>query len=1108
MKKPVFLIVFLSFLLQTYGQQSELLLRKKTLRVTRPLIQIDSFSIQNSFFLLQKDGKTIPADEYEVDFTKAILIFKDYKKYQNQLINVYYLTYPAFLKNPLFSYTKSSPQSADSLLLPVINLKEKKLPQPFQGLKTSGQIVRGINSGNNQSLVMQSGMELKIEGNISSNIKLKAIISDNNLPQAYAGISKSYKEFNYIYMQLTGNNWKALGGDFILDKQASYFLKFNRKIQGISLKYGKHKSFATTGGVIDGQFTRQSFHGIDGNQGPYLLKGKNGEKYIFVIKNSEKVYINGRLLQKEKDYIMDYELAQITFKPSVDISANDRISIEFNYSNQYYLKYLNYNKILLPSKKGDLEIYTYLEKDDKFRTLLFDLDKEAVESLKEAGDATNKIWIESAKKTSYNPNKILYKKIETPTETYFEFTTENLPDLYEVRFSYMGKNQGSYAIEKVTAIGKIYKYTGNHNGDYAPLIYLVPPQGNKYAGLKWGTKTGKKGHLKTDILVNNSDKNLFSPLNDNDNTGFGTNIEYFLPLIKDSVKQWDFSGNYRFVHQNFVPLDPYTDPEFLYRWQIDSLYGQQHFFQAATRYKTANFDLKSGVDYLGLNRNLNAYTVFLSGEKKWKKFIWRGNNSFLYQNLPGSHLDKTNFDNSMEISLGSYIWKHQIHYEKRNKKTLQIPDSLNFGYYFYQSTWSKKTSPGNEFEMGLRFSRNDSIQHFTYEKARSALSLFFRKNFQYQNGKLSFSGRIKEIDSKTETIKNYYNLGFSWQQKWIKKSIESHFKIESYNGNILRDEVVFVETPPGQGRYQWNDYNANGLKEINEFEIAVFSDQARYIKVILPSKNLVPVKNNLYSFSLNIKPSAFLKKSFLKKTFNRFVWKTNHQTPATDNKIFEWMPSNALLNYKHIQNDFYINRSKKKYRFHFLYQYNQNQQWLIIGKQGITNERYKWESMHTFNKQLIWQQSLTKSYMKQFSENYAEKNFHLKQWEMEENLSWYKKNRYQWKFFYQWKDKKSFTGNEKLKMNAAGINYLLFPKKKHSLYLQGKYVYNKFNGLSYTPVAFYMLEGLQKGKNILMEFNYRQKLNSYLEMNLNYQYRKPELHKGIHTGGIQFKMFF
>jgi len=50
---------------------------------------------------------------------------------------------------------------------------------------------------------------------------------------------------------------------------------------------------------------------------------------------------------------------------------------------------------------------------------------------------------------------------------------------------------------------------------------------------------------------------------------------------------------------------------------------------------------------------------------------------------------------------------------------------------------------------------------------------------------------------------------------------------------------VYIKTEPGQGYYTWIDYNNNGIKEFNEFEIAIYKDQADYLRVALPNLTFI-----------------------------------------------------------------------------------------------------------------------------------------------------------------------------------------------------------------------------------------------------------------------------
>ena len=59
--------------------------------------------------------------------------------------------------------------------------------------------------------------------------------------------------------------------------------------------------------------------------------------------------------------------------------------------------------------------------------------------------------------------------------------------------------------------------------------------------------------------------------------------------------------------------------------------------------------------------------------------------------------------------------------------------------------------------------------------------------------------------------------------------------------------------------YTWIDYNENNIKELNEFEIAIFSDQASYIKVYTPNNNYIKIYQFQYNQNLNINLKRIIK---------------------------------------------------------------------------------------------------------------------------------------------------------------------------------------------------------------------------------------------------------
>ena len=115
-------------------------------------------------------------------------------------------------------------------------------------------------------------MDLQIEGKLSDNVNIRASISDSNIPIQNNGYSQQIEEFDRVFIELYSKKWRLKAGDINLSNKESHFLKFDKKVSGISLdihpKDEKNKQhFKASGALVRGRFARNQFNGIDGNQG-------------------------------------------------------------------------------------------------------------------------------------------------------------------------------------------------------------------------------------------------------------------------------------------------------------------------------------------------------------------------------------------------------------------------------------------------------------------------------------------------------------------------------------------------------------------------------------------------------------------------------------------------------------------------------------------------------------------------------------------------------------------------------------------------------------------------------------------------------------------------
>ena len=65
-----------------------------------------------------------------------------------------------------------------------------------------------------------------------------------------------------------------------------------------------------------------------------------------------------------------------------------------------------------------------------------------------------------------------------------------------------------------------------------------------------------------------------------------------------------------------------------------------------------------------------------------------------------------------------------------------------------------------------------------------------------------------------------------------------------------------------------------------------------------------------------------------------------------------------------------------------------------------------------------------------------------------------------------------------------------------------------YNAAENTPIAYEMLEGLRPGTNLTWSVGIQRNLSKSVQISINYEGRKPEEVKTIHTGTMQARAFF
>ena len=1118
-----FMVLLIGISVQSQTISSEF--RTKTLEVKKDTIQLDSVPINPQKFKLFDSFKNkIPTFEYTIDFNKAIVIVNS-KKYPK--ITVEYFVFPEFLTKIYSPFEESRiiPNSTnDGVLYSLTTNKKQSEITLFEGLQTRGFITRGITSGNNQNAVTNASLDLEISGKLSENTSLRAKIFDTNIPIQQNGYSQNLTDFDRIFIEMYSKNWRVKAGDIALENTESLFMPINKQISGLQVAANINENFivGASGAVVRGKFNNFRFTAVEGNQGPYKLFGANNEAVILIIEGSERVFVNGILIKRgeNKDYVINYNLGEIIFNTTFPITNDMRIVVEFQYAERNYTRFVTFEEASYKSEKFAISGFFYSENDAKNQPLQQSLTNEQKEILANAGNNTNEMIAESAFIDTFDDNKILYKKTLQGATEIFEYSTNPSDELYFVSFTNVGQNKGDYQLDRTTAIGSIFVFVGVNQGDFSPIVRLIPPNKMQAFVVKSDFAPSEKTQLNTEIAVSNNDKNLFSSIDDNENVAVAATVGWKQTYMD---KNWQLKSNlkHQFVQRNFQTIQRWEPIEFNREWNILTNLTTKNFFQSEIL-------LQKKEQHLLLYKYENLqYTDAFKGNKNeiqakfnLKNTTFSGKGSFLTNT-------STLEDNSFYVAKAQLEHRFQkswigsfVNFENNSRKNINTNEFVNTSHRFkeYEGYVGIGDTTSIFGKFGMNYRTNDSIKSNQFAEINNRKTFYVdSKLIKNKNTNLSIFANYRITENSFTEDEKTLNSRVVFSQKLFDNFINLSTIYETSSGNVARQDFVYVKTEPGLGFYTWIDYNNDGIQDFNEFEIAQFQDQAEYLRLPKPNLRFLATQRASIKQTLSLNPKNWAVKSGLKKLISHFynsTFLTAENEQERSGNTFQLNPfdinSDALigLNYN-FKNSLFYHKDLQNHSVTFTYGDSRLKQQYLIGNQENSISIHQLDYAHKFAN--FWLIDLTGKLTNNdlTTENFDDRNYEINSYEIEPKISFLYSQNNRFSAFYHFKNKQNNIQNlEQLQQQKFGLEYFYIGENSNQISANVTMFLNDFTGSANSPVAYQMLEGLQAGKNYTWDVLFNKKLNSFLNLQLNYLGRKSENSKTIHTGNVQLRAVF
>ncbi len=471
---------------------------------------------------------------------------------------------------------------------------ENKPPDTWDApsLFKSGSLTRSFSFGSNTGIELRSGLNMQIRGKLGKNYELRAVLTDQNVPLQPEGNTRTLNEIDKVFIDIKGPGVSSRFGDFYLEQNRGQFASVSKKLTGVSMNstvVNNDISFSVA--TSEGQYHSMHFLGIEGNQGPYLLTGENGERLIIVLAGTEKVYVDGSLMTRgeDNDYVIDYASAQVTFTRNRLVTGDSRIVVDFHYSDGNFKK--SFYSVGI-NKKVQNRGFNYSasfirESDNKENPQAGSFSHNVLSNISNAGD--NPILAAEKSIEYVGPGEGTYNKVSTSSEEYFEYADSAE---YKVRFSSVGEGNGEYEFQRLG----IYKYVGENNGRYSPAAVLPLPKSHTVTNFSLGYRDDENPvYITTEYAVSMLDKNILSARDDGDNQGDAFAVELGiqpsqLQILGSSLGSASVTAKIRRTTDEFKPVDRSTEVEFDRRWDLDrQTVSGENIFEIEADYKPAPF---------------------------------------------------------------------------------------------------------------------------------------------------------------------------------------------------------------------------------------------------------------------------------------------------------------------------------------------------------------------------------------------------------------------------------------------------------------------------------------------------------------------------------------
>ena len=1028
------------------------------------------------------------------------------------------------------------------------------------GLRKSGSLSTGVNAGSNRSPSLTSGLRLQLEGDLGDGLQIVGALTDENLPVQPDGTTQQISDFDKVFVKLSKEPYAVTLGDFEVSRKNSRFTNFYRNVQGVQAeRHTARSQIRVSGAVAKGQFHTNSFMGVDGVSGPYRLRGKNGEQFFIVLAGSEKVYLNGQLMARGEanDYVINYNTAELTFTAQHVITNVTRIVVDFEYSEQNFNRSLLVGEWSQTALDGRLKTELAYARDADNPNAPFsdpELYNLVRDSLANVGDSSGAVLTSGVFNVGYDEEQPRYEQRDTlvGAQRYVFYRRSTNPEraTYRVLFSRVGQGQGFY--ERDDSDNEfVYRWvgpdaSGRPQGDYAPVRRWVLPRLLQVLSGKTTLQVTPGLQLYNETALSSFDRNRLSDLNDRDNQDLASRSGFVWEDIRltDSLRL-KVDAYHQYVGQRYTNLDRVYQAEYNRIWNLQQPNERRNeqIGQGGVELqwlKGINLRAEAGLRHTGPGRQdmrqmyrlRSSLPRYLRGELTYTRIDNRRDS--LERRTRWDRYEGDLYVPLGHWQLGSTVW---IEDQATRQRDSLLPGAFRFvdvkpylrttGWEHFSLETSLNYRIDRAYQQDLWRGKTEAYTAFLQLKARPLSSLNLQSTSSFRSLNLLDSVFAEEGLRDSRVITTNFQTSFNPNHRVISGNVVYEVSSEQ----LARQELRFIQVPAGQGTHVWLDslFNDDGIQDIEEFQIATNPLVADFIRVLVPTTELVPttrlgLSGNLrLGFRRVIADSAGWWGTLLRETQAATNFRIG-QSRSRDASLGSYfidlvdpLGDTSLLNASYtLRQDLLFFQSSRIGSINLTYSDNQVQLYLSTGNERRGQRFYAATGRLSLGGNRRSSRSLELSYRtgEKFltAKNFSNRNYDIAFGEIEPeiNLQLGRSLRLSGGYVYLWRN------------NRDSINEINARNQQHKLVFTGRWNISGFNNLNARLELVYMTEegatdfaaqyelrqGLKPGGNAIWQLLSTFRLMQDVELSLIYDGRSSGALPIVHTGRMQVRAFF